>query len=170
MYFKKVGTPLSVGFVPLAILFILIITVGLMSPASAQPLDADTFTSTIVFQDPPAMVQITDLNGNSLGEGEHGGQVRCYKDTCNKVTELQLNDIAYRYKAKTILALDLIAARVIVEGTGTIDSNGQKEGFTYTAIFQGNLDNTISVSYQASNPNASFIILNTPGTLTISSK
>lgn len=74
------------------------------------------------------------------------------------------------YKTKTRTALDSERGVVVVAGTGMIRTNSQKVGFSFSAIFQDNNDGTIYARYDASNPDASFIILATPGTLTISNK
>ena len=131
----------------------------------------------IVFTD-PLNIQITDLSGNVIGEGVHSGEVRCISNKCNQKTELiftiPLTDpwpfAEYEYKFKTRMAVDPEAARAVVAGIGTISSPGQKERFSFTATFQDNRDGTVSVTYVASRPDASFIIPRSPGTFTIVSR
>jgi hypothetical protein len=170
MYLLKERSNLSSLIAILAVLLIPFVSLGMMSPALAQPPEMISFTSTIELQDPPATVQINDLNGNLVGQGEHSGQVRCFNNKCNRGTQLQLNGVEYRYKAKTASDIDPTSGIVLVAGTGTVTGNGQKEAFKFNAIFQDNKDGSIFVRYDASNPNASFIIPNTTGTLTFSSK
>lgn len=95
VYFIKVSSKWSVVIGVFAVLLILLVTPELISPALAQPPEMNTFTSTIEFQDPPATVQVSDLSGNLVGEGEHGGRIRCFKNNCNKGTQLQLNGVEY---------------------------------------------------------------------------
>lgn len=120
-------------------------------------------------------VQITDLGGNVVGEGEHGGRVKCNSASCSQQTYLRFDTAPaepsmYEYRFATRLAIDPVAEVVIVGGTGTISSNGQKERFSFTATFQNNGDGTVSVSYVASRPDASFIVPEAPGTFGIFSR
>ena len=119
-------------------------------------------------------IPITDLYGNFIGKGIHEGKVRCNKNTCNQKTELQftipVTDYVYTYKFSTRVALDPEARIAVVGGTGTISSKGQKERFSFTATFQDNSDGTVSATYVASRPDASFIVPTSPGTFTIVSR
>lgn len=142
----------------------------------AQPYEFFAFG--VVFTD-PAIVQITDLSGNVVGEGVHVGSVKCNRDNCSKTTQLDFtiwfadprpNESEYEYKFKTLQALDPEEERVVVAGTGTISSRDQQERFRFTATFQNNRDGTVSVTYVASRPDASFVIPKTLGTFTIYSK
>jgi len=128
----------------------------------------------VVFTD-PAVIQITDLSGNVIGEGKHGGKVRCNSNTCNQQTYLTfgvpLTDlIVVEYRFTTRQALDPEEESVVVAGEGTISSQGQKERFSFTATFQNNRDGTVSARYEASRPDASFIIPRTSGTFRIFSR
>ena len=142
----------------------------------AQPLQAkdDELRFVAVFAD--STVQIMDPSGSVVGEGVHGGEVKCKKDKCSQQTYLSLGVpfaefTVYEYKFATLQALDPVAERVVVAGTGTISSRVQKERFSFIATFQNNGDGTtMSVRYEASRPDASFIIPTAPGTFSISSK
>ena len=145
-----------------------------MSLAPAQQAEPE-YVFIVVFTDPPAKVQITDLSGNVVGEGDHGGQVRCNGSNCSQKTQLDFTVYftepwSLEYKYTTRQALDPVAGRVVVAGTGTISSRGQKERFLFTATFQNNRDGTVTVRYEASRPDASFIIPAAPGTFRISSR
>lgn len=120
-------------------------------------------------------VDITDLSGNIVGEGVHLGEVKCNRDNCSQKTQIQLqfsipssNVHSVEYKFATRLALDPVAEKVIVAGTGTISNRTQKERFSFTATFTNNRDGTVLVRYEASRPEASFIIPNSAGTFSIS--
>ena len=120
-------------------------------------------------------IQITDLSGNVIGEGTHQGQVKCYRDNCNQTTQLTLSPplregIVYEYKFTSRQVLDPEAQRVVVAGTGTIANQGQKERFSFIATFQNNQDGTVGVKYEASRPDASFIIPRSAGTFKISAR
>lgn len=140
----------------------------------AQPPPNDDFVFVVVFTD-PARVQITDLSGNARGEGEHMGKVRCNSNTCNQQTQLTFgipvtDPIVYEYKFTTRQALDPDEESVVVAGKGTISSRGQKARFSFTATFQNNGDGTVLARYDASRPDASFIIPRTSGTFRIFSR
>lgn len=126
----------------------------------------------VVFTD-PANHAVLDLAGNSIGEGVHLGEVRCKGDNCNHKTQLDLlvgsERIGYEFQFKTLLTLDIEGRRSVVAGIGTI-SGPQKERFSFTATFEDNRDGTVSVTYIASRPDASFIIPSSPGTFGIFSK
>jgi hypothetical protein len=145
--------------------------------APEQPPPDDDFVIIVVFTD-PAKIQITDLSGKVIGEGEHGGEVRCNRNKCSQKTQLSFgvpltDPTVYEYKFTTRQAIDPEAERAVVGGTGTISNRGQKERFSFTATFQNNKDDhnrndgTVSVTYQASRPDASFMIPKSPGSFRI---
>jgi hypothetical protein len=122
-----------------------------------------------------AEVAITDLSGTAIGEGLHSGEERCINDNCFKKTQLQLNQpltglVTIEYRFETLQALVPDESRVVVTGTGTINSINQKEKFQFTAVIQDNMDGTLSVTYVASRPDASLMIPNAPGTFEITSR
>lgn len=127
----------------------------------------------VVFTD-PSLHSVLDLNGNILGEGVHIGEVRCRGDNCNHKTQLDLivgsKRIGYEYQFKTLNLLDPDGKRSVVAGVGTIYSGSQKERFSFTATFEDNRDGTVSVIYNASRPDASFLIPSSPGTFEIISR
>jgi hypothetical protein len=142
--------------------------VRLAQPAQQQPPEEDIIV-TVVFTD-PASTQITDLSGNPLGEGTHEGELRCNLINCSKKTHLSFTSLTtgaaeYEYKFTTRQALDPEAGRVVVAGSGTISNGDRKERFQFTAIFQDNRDGTVLVRYEASRPDASFIVPESPGNL-----
>jgi hypothetical protein len=139
---------LATGFALLLIMFGL-----LRMPESAQaqarpmpislvpPMQAKPdYTFTVVLTD-PVPIQITDLSGNVVGEGVSEGELR--------------------------QAFDLEAERVVVAGTGTKSSDRSKERFSFTATFRNNRDGTLSVTYAASRPDASFVVPEVPGTFEV---
>lgn len=148
-----------------------------LSPAQAHDLEPvvqrpePTLDFSVVFTDPAIYnqtVEIIDLSGNVVGEGTHWGEVKCRGDNCNHKTMLTLGlplmePVAYEYKFTTILGVDLVGERVLVAGIGTISSDTQKERFSFTAVFENNRDGTVSTTYEASIPDASFVVPNTPG-------
>lgn len=142
---------------------------GMVSPALGQPSFQDEWGVRIHFQDPENPIEITDLSGTTVGQGTHVGQLRC-EQTCNHKAQLQLNGIEYQYRFETIQALDPVEGLVIVAGRGTISNLGQKDRFLFTATLENNQDGTVWVRYDASRPDASFIIPNAPGTFTFFSK
>jgi len=109
---------------------------------------------------------ISDLSGNVIGEGEHGGDLKCVLDNCSQRTNLFITGVSINaeieYKFTTLEAIDLLARRVVVAGDGKIIDQGKKERFQFTFTIQDNQDGTLSVRYEASRPDAS-IILRTPG-------
>ena len=116
-------------------------------------------------------IEITDLSGNVVGEGQHEGKVRCSGNSnCSQATQLQLNGIEYEYKFKARQALDPDERRAVVEGTGTIVRDDKKERFLFTATFEDNRDGTVRVRYEASRPDASFRVPKSPGTFGIYSR
>jgi hypothetical protein len=113
----------------------------------------------------PSNVAVLDSEGSQIGEGDHVGEVKC-NNNCAKSTQLEINYIRYVYRASSLQFVDAQAGRAVVEGTGTIDGDGKKERFRFTAIFEDNGDGTIATTYVASRSDASFAIPRTPGTLT----
>ena len=57
---------------------------------------------------------------------------------------------------------------LLVGGKGTVSNDGQKERFLFTATFENNRDGTVAVRYEASRPDASFVIPRVPGRFEIS--
>jgi hypothetical protein len=140
----------------------------------AQSPPPDHLQFVAVFTDDLA-VEITDLGGVVVGEGVHGGRVKCNSTSCSQHTYLRFDAASpepsvYEYRFATRMAIDPVAEAVVVGGTGTISSNGQKERFSFTATFQNNGDGTVSVTYIASRPDASYIIPEAPGTFDIFSR
>lgn len=131
-----------------------------------QPPQVPVFASTVVFTD-PAGTQIADLAGNVIGTGTFLGKVRCYNGNCNQRTQLAIGSTEYEYKFTTEQALDPDARRLIAAGIGTMVNQGQKVRFVFTAVFDDNLDGTIAVKIEASISDASFIIPNVSGNMTI---
>lgn len=137
----------------------------------AQPPPYDDWAVVIVFTD-PAQIGITDLAGNPVGKAVHEGEVKCTRDRCSQKATLAVSwpftdPWSLEYKFSSRQALDPEAERVIVAGTGTVEGPGQKERFTFIATFQNNRDGTVSVRYDASRPDASFIINRTLATFTL---
>lgn len=119
---------------------------------------------TVVFTNPASLSPVTDLGGNPLGEGVHIGGVRCNQKTCAKSTRLFFMDAIYTYRFSTRQASDPIDRRVVVAGRGVIDGPDKKR-FSFTATFEDNGDGTIAVWYVASDPQASFAVPSSPGTM-----
>jgi hypothetical protein len=177
---KKLGYHLlamSMGFA------VMLIFIGLMNVSTALALgQAGAVTVPIsqsVFQPPPpddddlvfiafftdsVNIPILDLLGNEIGEGTHGGEARCRRNHCNKMTQLLFN-AEYEYNFTTRQLLDPIAASAVVGGAGTITYPDRTERFYFIATFQDNRDGTVWVRYDASRPEASFIIPRAPGWL-----
>jgi hypothetical protein len=129
----------------------------------------------VAFFDDDLTVQITDLIGDVIGEGVHGGRVKCNGTSCSQQTYLRLDTASaetttYEYRFSSRQAIDPVARSVVVTGTGTISSQGQKERFSFTAVLQDNRDGTVSVTYVASRLDASFIVPRAPGTFLISAQ
>lgn len=120
---------------------------------------------------PEIVVDIEDLSGNVIGEGTHGGAIRCYKGNCSHKMLLQWTAplVEYEYRFTTAQAIDPVGERVVVSGVGTISSLGQRERFLFSGTFMNNGDGTVSVTYVASRPDASFNIPSSPGAFLISS-
>ena len=142
----------------------------ILAPPAQRPPD-DDWVIIVVFTD-PVTSQVTDLSGNVIGEGTHEGAARCNRNHCNQKTSLLYRipltePYSIEYKFTTQQALDPEAERAVVKGTGTLSRRGQKERFSFTATFQNNMDGTVWVRYEASKPDASFIIPKSPGTFTI---
>lgn len=174
---------LSVLIGSVGTLFVLVGLLG-MAPALAQgaqnmeeaapwvqpPPSDDDWVITVYFTD-PASISITDLSGNAVGTGIHEGNAKCYGRNCNQKATLQftvpLTDWSFEYSFTTRQAVDPVAERVEVAGTGTIFRSGQSEEFTFVSTLQNNGDGTVEVKYEASRPDASFMILKAPGTFTV---
>lgn len=130
------------------------------------------FDITIYFTDPND-IYIADLTGNILGVGIHRGEVRCNRiSSCNQKTQLYFTipatiNTTFEYKFTTLEGDDPDERRVVVSGWGTLSKDGRKERFLFTATFQDNRDGTIMAIYDASRPDASFIIPNSPGWMRI---
>lgn len=136
------------------------------------PPDPDEDLQFIAFFTDEVPIQITDLSGNVLGEGLHQGEVKCNSNNCSQKTVLSVgyyftDPVTYEYQFTTRQALDPEEERVVVSGKGRISSDGQKERFSFTATFQNNRDGTVWVRYEASIPDASFIIPYSSGTFEI---
>jgi hypothetical protein len=160
---------------------------GMTSPTAAHA--QSTSDGIFVFHAsfPESSVEIRDLSGNVLGEELHGGTVLCNANNCGQATLIPkypcsiLSDpscgvaniaadtgIVYRFQSWQSLDLsDAGSGTVVVAGTGTISSHGEKVRFSFTATFQDNRDGTVSVTYVASRPEASFIIPRAPGSFVI---
>jgi hypothetical protein len=184
MRFIKIHSLVLAVAVGLAALFITLGLLAITSSVLAQGAEPegtvpvsqapnDDIIIIVVFTD-PLSIPITDLSGNVIGEGTHIGNARCKSNKCNQNTELQFTipftGLVYAYKFTTRQAFDPEAGRAVVAGTGTISSRGQKERFSFTATFQDNGDGTVSATYDASRPDASFIVPRSPGTFTIMSR
>ena len=133
---------------------------------SASPAIAQGALTGVIVDFPPGVVDVQDLAGNDVGQGEHTGTVRCYDGNCGQKTELQFTSVTIEYKFKDLVALDQIAERAVVTGTGVISSGDGKAKFLFTATFQNVEGGSVMVSYVASRPDASFI-LTAPGTFTL---
>ena len=143
------------------------INLTLQMQASPKDIILVTFTDT-------SPIPYTDLSGNLIGEGVHVGQLWCAGDICNHKIEFEAvspqpttDTVVYEYKFKSRLLLDPVAEIVVVSGTGTMSNGGQKTKFSVTGVFQNNGDGTVSVTYNASTPDASFIFPAAPGTFRI---
>jgi hypothetical protein len=139
-------------------------------PPPPPPDDSDL--QFIAFFSDDLTIQVLDLSGAIVGEGTHGGEVRCNNNHCSQKTQMSFTSgpiltwtVEYRFSTRQ--ALDPVEERAIVAGTGTLVSRGPKERFSFIATFQNNRDGTVSVRYEASRPDASFIIENAPGRFSI---
>jgi len=123
-------------------------------------------------------VPITNLAGNIVGEGVHDGEVRCVGTDCSQTIRLQITTAispgltgnTYQYGFMRNQIIDPDERRAVVTGEGTISSEGQTERFEFTATFQDNRDGTVAVRYEASRPDASFVIARSPGRLEFGSR
>jgi hypothetical protein len=139
--------------------------VATMSPAVAQE---EPLTSVIVDFPDPVGTDVTDLAGSLIGEGVHVGILRCYDIRCAQKTQLQLTETAvYEYKFKDLQAFDPLGQTVVVAGDGVISDGDGKQRFRFTATLENNGDGTVFVRYEASRPDASFIIPAAPGTFAV---
>lgn len=140
-------------------------------PAKPPP-PKDDWIILVVFAD-PVTVPVLDLSGEVVGEGVHLGRARCHSTNCNQKIELELTiplttyySIEYRFTTRQ--AFDPSERRVVMSGEGTLTNDGQKERFTFFGTFTDNRDGTLSAIYQASRPDASFIVPRSPGDLVFS--
>lgn len=140
-------------------------TVGDLRQPPPPPPPNDDDLQFIAFFTDELPVQISDLSGNIVAEGRHSGEARCSRSSCNHKAEMVLlqsgsyptpYQIEYRFTDR--LALDPEASRAILAGTGTVGSDGQKLRFRFTATIQDNRDGSLTVRYEASVPDASFIV------------
>ena len=171
-----------IGFAALFVLLDLLLAVAPVSAREQVPVVAKTtnlapsarpvpdIDYTIPLTDPDYSAVIFDLSGNRVGEGIHLGKVKCKGDNCSQTTSLDLEGTVYEYKFTTRLAHDPDARRLFVAGTGTLTRERQKERFSFTATFEDNRDGTVSSTYLASRPDASFSVPETPAMFEIISK
>lgn len=161
----------------------LIMVVGLLSlmmalpvlgEPSMQPPPTSNPSFSALFASGETPTEVTDLSGNFVGQGVHVGEVRCKNGHCNKRIQLDLSlsqpltdVVTLEYRFTTLQALVPEDGRAVVSGTGTIFSRSQQERFLFTATFQDNGDGTVWVRYEASRPDASFIIPRAPGSFEI---
>lgn len=113
-------------------------------------------------------VEITDLDGTTVGTGMQMGEVLCR----NKCSKSILVDVYYaemgsqrsiRYQFTTRQAADPNARRVVVGGKGAIQNAGKNDKFTFTATFEDKGGGAIMARYEASMPEASFIVPESAG-------
>jgi hypothetical protein len=135
-----------------------------ISHLAMQPPD-EPIVVIVVFTDPQPIPIYGLSNSTPLGEGIHVGEVRCNQRNCTKSTQLELEATTLSYKYSTRLAVDQSDRRAVVAGTGTIDGQGKKKRFSFTATFQDNEDGSIRATYVASDPNASVLIPSVPGAM-----
>lgn len=151
----------------------LVLAVGLAVAvlASASPAMAQGLTGVIFDFSDSGVIDIQDLGGSVVGQGQHTGAVRCYDGNCGQRTELQVTWIpaTIEYKFKNLLVLEPSAERAVVTGTGVISDEDGKEKFAFTATLQNHPNGSVTVRYEASRPDASFIVT-APGTFTLFEK
>jgi hypothetical protein len=155
---------------------ILAVGIAIAVLASALPaLAQGGLTGVIVDFPDSGVIDVNDSVGNLVGQGEHSGTVRCSDGNCGQKTKLLLQvagaPVTIEYKFKNLLALDTEnldpEITAVVAGTGVISSEYGKERFAFTATFEKNLDGSLSVTYVASRPDASFVIPQAPGAFTL---
>jgi hypothetical protein len=150
--------------------FVLALGLVIAILATALPAMGEDLTGVVVDFTDSGVGDVQDLAGNLIGQGEHTGTARCYDGNCGQRTELQLLSApanTYTYKFKDLLALDATAERAVMTGTGVISSENGKEKFTFSAIFENNEDGSLTVTYSASRPDASFVIPRASGTFAL---
>jgi hypothetical protein len=150
--------------------FVLALGLVIAILATALPAIGQDLTGVVVDFTDSGVGDVQDLAGNLIGQGEHTGTARCYDGNCGQRTELQLSSApatTYTYKFKDLQALDATAERAVVTGTGVISSENGKDKFVFSAIFENNEDGSLTVTYIASRPDASFMIPGAPGTFTL---
>jgi len=156
---KKSAQLLGLSIV-LAVVLFLFGPLGLTGTAhAASDFILVTFTNT-------SPTNYTDLSGNSLGDVVHVGELLCVGNVCSQKIEVETTETVV-YKFKTLQAFDASANRVVVGGTGTTSSDGQKTKFAFTATFEDNGDGTVWVRYETSAPGTSFIFPRVPGTFSV---
>lgn len=191
MSYNKIGSFLLAVMIGLATVLISLGVLGMMSPALAleqagtKPMHLDPPAQPpppndddlvfIAFFTDDVSIDIMDLSGNPIGEGEHGGMARCNRNNCSQKTHLSLDaplmvSPEYEYRFTSRQVIDPEEKIVIVAGTGTKSSRSQKERFSFVATFEDNEDDTVKVTYEASIPDASFIVPEAPGTFEIESR
>ena len=148
---------------------IIIIALPILAEAQSQSLEDQT----AIFE--TTTVEVFDLSGNPISGGLHSGEEWCKNDNCLKKTQLDLNQpltgpVTIEYRFETRQALDPEELLVVVAGTGTLFNGNQKEKFQFSASIQDNEDGTLSVTYLASRPDASFMIPSAPGTFEITTR
>ena len=170
MRFTRVRFILLAGFFGFVAVYMVLGVLG-TSPVMAE--QGGELNVTLLLEE-PREVQIWDLDGREIGAGEHLGTLGCNGNTCGLETELTFmypitcytsNCSEYEFNFVTRNEADPVNSSVVVVGTGTMVRSGQREAFTFIATFQDNRDGTVSAKYEASRPEASFMIPSTPGTL-----
>lgn len=144
-------------------------------PLYQPPPPNDDDLQFIAFFTDEVPIQITDLSGMVIGEATHQGEIRCNRNKCSQQINLSFgfpftDPIEYEYKFTTRQAINPEEERVVVSGKGVVSSRGQKERFSFIATFQNNRDGTVWIRYEASRPDASFIVPRASGTFEIFSK
>lgn len=173
MHTKKRTTILLATFLGLAAVFILTGLLGVM-PAQAQPPPKEPSYEVVFTEAVPSLIR--DLSGVVVGEGTQLGKLMCNTSNCSQKVEVEVysggyytNLLSIEYKFATRLAHNPDERTVVADGTGSISFDRMKERFGFTATFQDNRDGTVTATYAASRPDASFIITS-PGSFTIESR
>jgi hypothetical protein len=170
---KKRTTILLASFLGLAAVFILI---GLFAaaPAQAQAPAKEPSYEVVFTHAVPSLVR--DLGGVVVGEGTQLGKLMCNTSNCSQKVEVEIyygtyltNLLSIEYKFATRLADNPEERTVVVDGSGSITLDRMKERFRFTATFHDNRDGTVKATYEASRPDASFIITS-PGSFIIESR
>lgn len=172
---------LRMTMIPFAVLTIFCISLALLeaSPAHAQAAACESACSDeavhmlLPYSPPSGKLEVTDLSGNVVGEGEHWGELRCAGPACSGKTQLSITtpnrsfQLEYGFAARQ--AVDSLQEMAVVTGSIYLTDptwyKGQVQIIPFTATFQKNGDGTVSARYDAARPDASFIIRASPGTL-----